>query len=433
MSLKVIEVIEDSPAEEEGLKPGDRIVSVNGYPVNDQLDLMFYSADDDVSMTVQRGTYEFIASFSGDEDFGFELEPMGLHVCGNDCVFCFIDQNPSGMRKEIYVKDEDYRLSFLHGSYFTLTNISEADMVRIVRQRLSPLYVSVHATDVLTRLKLLGIRRDDGLLEKMDRLLTAGIELHCQIVVCPGINDGDILTETIHELRRRYPGVRSVAVVPVGLTAHRENLFTIVPVDEDHARKTIALVDGMHDGYARETGDGFVYCADEWYLRAGNDVPGVDYYDDFPQIENGVGMVRDFLDVVSGMDKRVRKNGVKSGRYVLVTGRSMSGLIGDFAERLSRIPGISARSVAVDNDFYGCTVTVSGLLTGGDILRALQGTVDGETVVLPPNCLNTDGLFLDDMHPGELALALGADVIQGEYDPLVVFLEETASVEFQES
>jgi len=426
MPLKIIAVEDDSPAAGQGVKPGDKIVAVNGSSVNDQLDLLFFSADDEVRMTVQRGTYEFIAVFDGEDggDFGFELEPMSFRLCGNNCVFCFIDQNPPGMRKEIYVKDEDFRLSFLHGSYVTLTNLTENDMARIVRQRLSPLYVSVHATDAAARLTLLGLRRDDNLLEKMDRLLTAGIVLHCQIVVCPGINDGDVLAHTIHDLRRRYPGVSSVAVVPVGLTRHRENLYPLRPVDAETARHTIKTVDALHDEYARETGEGFVYCADEWYLRAGMTVPETAYYDDFPQIENGVGMVRDFIEAAGGLERRAREGRIRKGAYVLVTGVSMADYIGDFARRLSQLPGVSARAVAVENEFYGASVTVSGLLTGGDIRRALEDIGRDEIVVLPPNCLNTDGLFLDGESPETLAQALGVRVVQGEYDPVVTVVED---------
>lgn len=420
--MKIIAVTPDSQAERLGIKPGDMIDSVNGHRVNDHIDLMFYADDDDIHMVLRRGGSEYSVRLDPSEDYGFDIEPMDFRLCGNNCVFCFIDQNPSGMRKEIYVKDEDYRLSFLHGSYVTLTNLRESDIDRIVEQRLSPLYVSVHATETPVRLKLLGIRRDDRLIGNMDRLLDAGIRMHCQIVVCPGINDGAVLERTIHDLRRRHPGVQSIAVVPVGLTKHRDSLPRLEPVSDVLAAETIDLVDDLHNRYARETGDGFVYSADEWYIRAGRDIPEAGYYDDFPQIENGVGMLRDFIDAAEGFDERYRDGGTLAGRFVLVTGTSMEPWIAGFAERISAVPGIEARAVAVVNGFYGDTVTVSGLLTGGDIFAALEGNLRDETVVLPPNCLNADSLFLDGMTPVELSDKLGVNVIQGGYDPVEMFV-----------
>jgi len=421
--MRIVSVEKGGQAERGGVKAGDRIVGINGHRVRDQIDLIFYGSDDDVMVTFHRGTYENTVRFDGSGDFGFELEPMDIRRCGNACVFCFIDQNPTGLRDELYVKDEDYRLSFLHGTYVTLTRLREEDLVRIVRQRLSPLYVSVHATDTAKRLKLLGIGRDDHLMDNMDRLLAAGISMHCQIVVCPGINDGDVLHRTVTDLRRRYPGVCSVAVVPVGLTKHRAGLCELTPVDERCARETIVLVDRLHGDYAAETGEGFVYCADEWYIRAGLDIPDESYYDDFPQIENGVGMVRDFIGAVSRLEDVDDADVRRRGRFVFVTGVSMSSLMEDFAGRVSACPGIRARVVTVVNEFFGDTVTVSGLLTGQDILAALEGVENDETVVLPPNCLNTDGVFLDDMKPAELSETLGVEVVSGDYDPVNLFFE----------
>jgi putative radical SAM enzyme (TIGR03279 family) len=420
--MKIIAVAPDSQAERLGIKSGDMIDSVNGHRVNDHIDLMFYADDDDIHMVLRRENSEYSVRLEPAEDYGFDIEPMDFRLCGNNCVFCFIDQNPPGMRKGIYVKDEDYRLSFLHGSYVTLTNLRESDIDRIIEQRLSPLYVSVHATETPVRLKLLGIRRDDRLIGNMDRLLDAGIRMHCQIVVCPGINDGAVLERTIHDLRRRHPGVQSTAIVPVGLTKHRGSLPRLEPVSVVLAAETIDLVDDLHSRYARETGDGFVYSADEWYIRAGRDIPEAGYYDDFPQIENGVGMVRDFIDAAEGFEDRYRAGGTLAGRFALVTGTSMESWIAGFAERISAMPGIEARAVAVVNGFYGDTVTVSGLLTGGDIFAALEGNLHDETVVLPPNCLNADGLFLDGMTPVELSDKLGVNVIQGGYDPVEMFV-----------
>ncbi|MCD6308436.1 MAG: DUF512 domain-containing protein [Candidatus Latescibacteria bacterium] len=420
--MKILTVEKGSQADTQGIRAGDRIVAVDGHHVRDLIDLMFYSGGGDlVTLTLHRGTYEYKAGLRSDEDYGITVEPLDVARCGNNCLFCFIDQNPPGMRKEIYLKDEDYRLSFLHGSYITLSDLSENDMQRIVAQRLSPLYISVHSTSTPVRLKLLGRAKDDRLRDVMDRLLGAGIEMHCQIVVCPGINDGDVLERTILELMKRFPRILSVAVVPVGLTRHRDGLPPIKPVEGDSARGIIGLVGGLHDRSARETGSGFVYCADELFLRAGFDIPGAGYYDGFPQYENGVGMVRRFIDDTADMERRLSGRLKRTGEFVLVTGMSMGPLLDDFARRASAVPGISARVVTVANDFYGESITVSGLLTGGDIGRALAGTQKNEIVVLPPNCLNNDGVFLDDMEPGDLAESLGTEVIVGDYDPVSVF------------
>lgn len=419
--MRLISIKKGSPAESQGLKSGDKIITINDNPARDPIDLMFYGSDENVRLTVHRGAYEFKVGFKGDEDFGFEIEPMKIRLCGNRCPFCFIDQNPPGMREEIYIKDEDYRLSFIHGAFITLTNLKEVDFQRIAAQRLTPLYVSVHATDMETRLKLLGITKDDNLMENMDRLLNAGIKMHCQIVVCPGINDGGVLEQTIHDLRRRYPNVLSVAVVPVGLTKHREGLYPLKAVDEENARNTIEIVDRLHDIYAEETEGGFVYCADEWYIRSRQDIPAPEYYDDFPQLENGVGMVRAFLDSVKNIEERLSEKLKRTGDFVFVTGESMSLYIEDFSRRISEISGLSARVVTVKNGFYGESVTVSGLLTGKDIQSALGGAAPEETVVLPPNCLNESGLFLDDLTPRDISDALGVKVIQGDYDPVKIF------------
>ena len=406
-----------SQADLTGLCPGDVLMRIGSGPARDFIDLMYYGDEDEVPLTVRRGGGEFTVVLDGREELGIEFEPSPPRVCGNRCVFCFVDQNPKGMRAPIYLRDEDYRYSFLYGSYVTLTGLCAPDLDRIIEQHLSPLYVSVHATDPAVRMTLLGLKKPDGLMEKLERLTGAGIRLHTQIVVCPGINDGEVLERTIADLKALSLNVLSVAVVPVGLTRHREGLYPLTPVDGEHARRTIALVDRFHGLYRDEVGDGFVYCADEWYLRAGMDVPPEEYYDDYPQIENGVGMVRQFLEDTADLSYI----GGRTGSFAFVTGTSMAPLMTAFTARLSELPGIEARTVGVVNDFYGDTVTVSGLLTGGDIGRALAGTESHETVVLPPNCLNDDGLFLDGLTPDDLSHQLGVTVVQGGYDPLELF------------
>jgi len=437
--LKIIAIREGSQAEREGLRPGDELLAVNGQPVRDDIDLLYYGAEDVVYLALQREGHVFEAECEGSEDLGIELEQMRFKFCRNHCLFCFVDQNPPGMRKAVYFKDEDYRLSFLHGSYITLTTLSETEIKRIVEQRLSPLYVSVHATEPAVRQLILGIERDDRLLEKIDSLLDGGIRLHCQIVVCPGINDGSILEKTIRDLAKRYPGILSLAVVPVGLTGYREGLYPLKAVDSLHARKIIELVDRLrselihpssiilHHFDGEDTGidhkSGFVYCADELYNRAGIDIPETGYYDDFPQIENGVGMIRDFLDAAERLE--VTEGELKyTGKVALVTGLSMEPYLLQFAKRLRNFTdNLQVRVIAVTNHFFGESVTVSGLLTGRDIITALQDIDSDETVLLPPNCLNAEGLFLDDLSLEDLTKSLNVTVCQGEYDPVATFFE----------
>ena len=420
--MKILSVKKKSLADAAGLSKGDDILEINGYPVHDEIDYMFYGAEECISMTVRRDGEFFFAEFDWHADYGIEFEPMDCMACGNNCIFCFVDQNPAGMRKTLYFKDEDYRFSFLHGSYVTLTVLKDRHLKRIEEQHLSPLYVSVHATDLSIRKQLLGITRDDRLTEKIDRLVNSGIILHCQVVVCPGINDGNALERTVEELSKRYPGIQSVAVVPVGLTKHRSDLYRLKPVDKGCAAETIDMIDRLRKDYRSHKDCGFVYCADEFYIRAGLEIPKKEYYEDFPQLENGVGMLRFFLDDTEYIENRLNESGFRTGSYVFVTGGSMSAYIDDLARRLSSVQNLSVRAVTVANRFFGHRVTVSGLLTGGDILDALAGIGQDEIVVLPPNCLNDDGIFLDDVSPDAITEKYGVDVIQGTYDPVDVLV-----------
>ena len=419
-----------SIGEDLGFQPGDRLLRINGIAPRDLIDVQVLQGEEDLILEVEdpQGTLH-VVELEKDADEGLGLgftEALfdGLRQCNNHCPFCFIDQQPPGRRASLYLKDDDYRLSFLYGSYLTLTNLTAADWQRIEEQRLSPLYVSVHATDPELRRSILGLKRDDRLLDKIDRLLAGGITLHTQIVVCPDINDGAVLEGSIRDLAGRHPGVLSVAVVPVGLTGHRAGLSPLRAVDPSRASDTTEAVDLLRAVFREEMGFGFVYCSDEWYIRAGREIPPVEYYDDFPQIENGVGMVRDFLEGAERLDS-AEGTPRYPGRLVLVTGMSMAGFIEDFARRLAARTGAEVRTAAVTNRFYGESVTVSGLLSGGDIILALEGIAGDETVVLPPNCLNDDGLFLDDLTPEDIARKYGVAVVQGEYDPVATFFQSS--------
>jgi putative radical SAM enzyme (TIGR03279 family) len=341
-----------------------------------------------------------------------ELEaprPGDIATCANKCVFCFIHQLPKGMRRSLYVKDDDFRLSFLHGNYITLTDLDETEMARIVEQRLSPLYVSVHATDPALRWELLGRPRASAeILPRLERLAKAGIRMHAQIVLCPGLNDDRHLERTIRELAPLHPHVATAAIVPVGLTRHRERLPSLRTLTDAEAQALVATVSAWQAEFLIELESRFVFVGDEVYLQAGATLPPAEAYEGFAIAEDGIGLVRRFEDGVAATLGRRRAPRV--GRDVtLVTGTL-------YTERLQRlvatIPGAAARVAAVPNDFFGGSVSVTGLLTGQDIARHLGGLPSlGEAVVVPAVTLrDRDGVFLDDMTPADLAQAIGVRV-----------------------
>jgi putative radical SAM enzyme (TIGR03279 family) len=403
-----------SGARNAGLRPGDVLLSVNGHPVRDLIDVQFFSAGDESRCVFEggRGKKTVVrmndGGFSG---FGVRFEPMRFCACGNHCLFCFTDQNPRNLRPSLYFKDEDYRLSFLYGNYVTLTAVDDADLRRIASQRLSPLYVSVHAVDPDVRRRMLGLRKDDRLLDKLRFLSSRGIEVHGQVVLCPGWNDGPVLGETIETLAALHPAFRSLSVVPVGLTRHRGKLPRLDAVDAEAAGRVLRQIRPMQARFRESLGEPFVYCADELYLISGRPIPSAAHYGDFWQSDNGVGMVRSFLTRFGRAKRSFPRVLPRTGRFVAATGM----LAGPVLRRhvmpvLKAIRGCSADVIDVPNRLFGESVTVSGLLTGADF-RAALSPVKGEYILLlPSNCLNADGVFLDDWTPGRLAAALGREV-----------------------
>jgi putative radical SAM enzyme (TIGR03279 family) len=418
--LRILGVEPESLAARIGLQVGDEIVEVNGTPPKDVIDLQFQMAvfDAPVSLRTRRQTHEFVREEW--ESLGVELEPIEPWVCDNECVFCFIHQNRPDTRRSLRIKDEDYRLSFLFGNYLTLTNVDDAELDRIIEQRLSPLYISVHATEPDLRTRMLGNTVYDGLDGKLDRLTAAGIVLHCQVVLCPGLNDGAHLERTIADLSRRFPSVGSVAVVPVGLTDHRENLPILQPVTPAYARGTIAHLRPIQQRFEKDLGTPLVFLGDEFYILAGQAIPDGDHYEEFPQIENGVGMVRTFLDefenAVSDFFDGAALNGTASNGTVskgtLCTGRLFHPYLGECVGRL----GLDLKTVAVENRFWGSGINVAGLLTGSDFVAALKDKVYGDFVVLPSEAMiGEEGLFLDDMTLSDVERELGVRVIRSGY------------------
>ena len=404
-----------TPAAVAGLVPGDRILAVNGAPLRDAIDFHFHSGDERLDLTVARGgSLTALALDRRGNDLGLELAapiPAEIATCANKCVFCFIHQLPRGMRKSLYVKDDDFRLSFLHGNYITLTDLSEAELARIEEQRLSPLYVSVHATDPALRHELLGRPRHSvEILPRLERLAKAGIRMHAQVVLCPGLNDGPHLERTVAELAPLHPGVATTAVVPVGLTRHRERLPRLRTLTAPEARALVTAVSAWQERFRVTHGSRFVFLADEVYLLAEAPLPAADAYEGFPIAEDGIGLVRRFEDEIEHVRRRFRAP-ARPRAVTIVTGEL-------YGPRLARLlsplaaHGVDARVAAVANDFFGHGISVAGLLTGRDIQRHLAALPDlGEEVLVPAVAVRDgDGVFLDDLAPGDLAADLGVPV-----------------------
>lgn len=409
--LRVVEVEPGSIAHRAGLVAGEEILEVNGQPVLDAIDFQFRVAafGEPISIRTDRRYFEVIREEYESFGAGFEaIEPL---VCDNDCVFCFVHQNPGNTRRSLRIKDEDYRLSFLFGNYLTLTNVADPELERIIEQRLSPLYISVHATDPGLRTRMLGNAAYDGLDEKLGRLTDAGITLHCQVVLCPGWNDGANLERTVSDLAVRHPGVQSVAVVPVGLTDHREGLPAIDPVTPAYARQTIRQVEAIQHRFLDRWDSPFVYLGDEFYILAGEPIPASDHYREFPQIENGVGMVRTFLDDFEAGLEGWRRPASRM-RGTVATGKLFHPFLAQSIERL----GVDLTAVPVESCFWGPGINVAGLLTGSDFVKALGGRALGDFVLIPSEAMIGDeDLFLDDMTRAQVESQLGVPVLRAGY------------------
>lgn len=412
----VAQVRPRSPAAAAGLAPGDRLLAINEVPLRDSIDFHFQAAEERLAIELERnGCRRSLAvQRAAGKDLGLELttpRPSEISTCANKCVFCFIHQLPKGMRRSLYVKDDDYRLSFLHGNYITLTDLPEEALARIETQRLSPLYVSVHATDPELRWALLGKPKVKGdLLPRMARLARAGIRMHAQIVLCPGWNDGIHLEKSVRDLAVLYPGVATVAVVPVGLTRFRERLPTLRTITPDEARELVTAIEDWQREFLRHLGSRFVFAADELYLGGGIEPPPARAYEGFPLLEDGVGLVRRFTD---GFRRALRRppRAVSPPRAAsVVTGELFAPRLAALLDEV-RVDGLSASVVPVANDFFGGNISVAGLLTGRDILAQLSGRPLGDLVLIPDAALRDEAnVFLDDRTPADLEAVLGLPV-----------------------
>jgi putative radical SAM enzyme (TIGR03279 family) len=405
-----------SIAEEMDIKPGDKLLSINSHPINDILDYQYYSQDDYLVVEIEKENTEIWSleiEKDFDEELGFQFEePVfdRMKSCRNRCVFCFVDQLPPRMRKSLYIKDDDYRHSFLYGNFITLTNLSETDWQKIIEMRLSPLYVSVHCIQPDLRERMLGSRRAGNIKQELRRLRDAGIEVHTQIVLCPGWNDGNVLKETIEGLADLYPGVVSVGIVPVGLTGYRGSLPELNPVTKQHALKTIETVEYYQKKFRQKWDIGFVYLADEFYLRADIDVPESGYYDDYCQIENGIGIARNLLDEFAELEPSLPSS-VNKREASIIMGQSAAPVFRDIVQRLNKIQGLKIEQVPVVNRFFGGGVTVTGLLTGSDIIEALGESYKGKRVIISDVLLREgQDVLLDDTFLEDIKTRSQADI-----------------------
>ncbi|MBD1827606.1 TIGR03279 family radical SAM protein [Microcoleus vaginatus GB1-A2] len=429
----ITKVIPDSIAAEIGFEPGDSIVAVNGQKPRDLIDYQFMCADEFLELEVldSKGkTHKLEIEKEYDEDMGVEFETAlfdGLIQCNNRCPFCFIDQQPPGKRETLYLKDDDYRLSFLYGSYLTLTNLTQKEWERIEQMRLSPLYVSVHATEPEVRIRLLKNLRAGKILEQIKWFQERRLQIHAQVVVCPGINDGEHLERTLLDLAKFHtgniPAVASVAVVPVGLTRFRPAEDELIAVTAEKAREVIEQVQkiqvllskgkGGQKAKKQNSKSRCIWLADEWFLIAGLDLPSAADYEDYPQIGNGVGSIRQFIQQFETAFEKLQPMQVDPERkLVWVVGNAVEKAFEPIVQQLNQIPGLSVNMAALCSRYWGQTITVTGLLTGQDLLEALQGRDLGNGILLPSVMLKQgEPRFLDDMTVEQLASSLKTRIL----------------------
>jgi len=418
--LRIESVAAESIADQFEVAAGDSLLSVNGHPLRDLIDYSYYTAsEDELLLEIEKPDgelWELEVERNQGEPLGLTFSAPAPARCANNCLFCFVHQLPKGLRKPLYVKDEDYRLSFLNGNYVTLANLKPSALHRIIEQRLSPLYISVHATNPLLREHLLGTSGIPPILEQLQQLAAARIVMHTQVVLCPGLNDGMELQRTVSDLAALYPSVQSLAVVPLGLTAHRRNLPHLTPVDADYAREFVSYWQPHAELLRRKLRRPFLFLADEFFLKAEQPFPPLKEYGDFPQIENGVGMVPLFLKEAVSVVRRVLPLG--SFRVTVITGTSSFGFVNAFLTQVSEKSGLNIVPVAVTNRLFGSSVTVSGLVAGNDISMELVGREIGECLFVPDVMLKEgEGVFLDDISLAELERRINRPVIVFDSTP----------------
>jgi putative radical SAM enzyme (TIGR03279 family) len=420
---RISKVIPGSIASEIGFEPGDSIVAINGTQPRDLIDYQFLCADEVLEIEVidaAGNTHSIELEKDYDEDLGLEFETAlfdRLIQCNNRCPFCFIDQQPPGKRESLYLKDDDYRLSFLYGSYLTLTNLTQKEWQRIEQMRLSPLYVSVHATEPDIRIRLLKNPRAGQIMEQFKWFQEKRLQIHAQVVVCPGINDGIHLEKTLLDLasfhRGEIPAIASAAVVPVGLTRFRPSDDELSPVTQEKAAEVIAQVQQLQEKFRQQLGSNFAWLADEWFLIARQELPPQTHYEDYPQIGNGVGSIRQFIKQFQSVAKKMLPSELKPPRkFTWVVGNAVEVAFQPLIKQLNQVRGLTIELAPLNSNYWGQEITVTGLLTGEDLLEGLKGKELGEAILLPSVMLKHDEQkFLDDLTVEEVAYQLKTKII----------------------
>jgi len=424
--IRITVVQPGSIAEELEIRPGDYLVSVNGNAVHDVFDYRFYTADDFITIEIENQNGEVWSAEiekDEDEDLGLEFENPLMDEeksCRNKCVFCFIDQLPPGMRESLYYKDDDIRLSFLFGNYITMTNLDDEETDRIIRYRMSPVNVSVHTTNPALRVRMLNNRFAGDVLERIRKFTGAGITVNCQIVLCPGLNDGEELDRTINDLAVMYPQMHSISVVPVGLTRYREGLYHLEPFNPESASRVVNQVESWQERFLKRYGSRIVYLADEFYLMSKRPLPSYSAYEDFPQIENGVGMVSSFkhetleaLSYAENLGATRTENTGNPTEISIATGTLFYPVMKELAWTIEeRLKDVRLKVFPVENRFFGGNVSVTGLLTGKDLTETLKGKELGRVLMLCRNMFRSGTeVLLDDMTRSDLESALGVPVM----------------------
>lgn len=416
-----------SIAEEVGIEVNDVLISINGTPIDDIIDYKFLAVDEEVVLEIEKPDgeiWEYEIEKEYGEDLGLEFQGGIMDKaksCSNKCMFCFIDQNPKGMRDTLYFKDDDSRLSFLQGNFVTLTNMKDEDIDRIIRYKISPINISVHTTNPDLRIKMLKNRFAGSILERLKKLRDAEIEMHAQVVCIPNINNGDELRKTVSDLYELYPYVKNIAVVPVGVTKYRENLPKLDTFDKESAKNEIMMIQDLQKKYIEETGAPFVRLSDEFYITAGIDVPNEEFYSEYDQLEDGVGMIRYYREAVNRSLEFLNKD--LKGSFSMVTGELAFNEIKKSADLImEHNSNIQIDVYKVINNFYGNTITIAGLLTGTDIIDQLKGKIKTDYLIMPSNMFRkgyelapADMVMLDDVKIEEIEEALNVKVIVCDY------------------